>query len=72
MDYFKEIVNVGSLAVIAFGAGIAISGLITFGEGKSNQNAGKQDEGISKLVGGGIIIFVGVILVPKLAEWLTL
>lgn len=68
---FSTIVDYASLAVILFGAGIAISGLITFGEGKSNQNAGKQDEGVSKLVGGGIIILVGLALVPKLAEWLT-
>ena len=68
---FSTIVTYASAAVVVFGAGIAISGLINFGEGKSQQNAGKQDEGISKLVGGGIIILVGLALVPKLTEWLA-
>lgn len=67
---FSTIVSYASMAVTLFGAGIAIAGLINFGEGKSQQNAGKQDEGISKLVGGGIIIVVGLALVPKLAEWI--
>lgn len=70
MDFFDDILTYASTAVILFGAGIAISGLINMGEGKSQQNAGKQDEGMSKLVGGGIIILIGFALVPKLAELL--
>lgn len=66
---FDTIIAYASTAVILFGAGIAISGLINMGEGKSQQNAGKQDEGMSKLVGGGIIILIGLTLIPKLADW---
>lgn len=59
------------MAVVAFGGGVAISGLVNYGEGKSQQNAGKQDEGMSKIVGGGIIIAVGLFLVPQLASLFT-
>ena len=59
------------MAVVAFGGGVAISGLVNYGEGKSQQNAGKQDEGMSKIVGAGIIIAVGLFLVPKLPSLFT-
>lgn len=59
------------MAVVAFGGGVAISGLVNYGEGKSQQNAGKQDEGMSKIVGGGIIIAVGLFLVPQLPSLFT-
>ena len=68
MGFFNEVLNFASIAVTAFGAGIAISGIINFGEGKSQQNAGKQDEGMTKIVGGGIICAVGLFLVPKIAD----
>lgn len=65
MEFFETVLSYASMAVMAFGGGIAISGVINFGEGKSQQNAGKQDEGMSKIVGGGVIVAVGV-LVPQL------
>lgn len=71
MEFFNEVLSFGSMAVMAFGGAIAISGLIAIGEGKSQQNAGKQEEGMTKLVGGGIIIAIGLFLVPQLADLLT-
>ncbi len=71
MDFFNTILNFASVAVTAFGAAVAIGGIINIGEGKSQQNAGKQDEGMSKIVGGGIIMALGLFLVPKLADLLT-
>lgn len=68
MEFFNEVLNFASVAVAAFGAGVAISGIVNYGEGKSQQNAGKQDEGMSKIVGGGIICAVGIFLVPKIAD----
>ena len=68
MEFFNEVLNFASIAVSAFGAGVAISGIVNYGEGKSQQNAGKQDEGMSKIVGGGIIFAVGIFLVPKIAD----
>ena len=66
MGFFEIVLNFASMGVTAFGAGVAISGIVNYGEGKSQQNAGKQDEGMSKIVGGGIIMAVGLLLVPQL------
>lgn len=72
MDFIDTILKFASMGVAGFGAGIGVSGLINYGEGKSQQNAGKQDEGMSKIVGGIIIIVVGVALVPQLSSLLTI
>ena len=66
MGFFETVLNFASMGVTGFGAGVAISGIVNYGEGKSQQNAGKQDEGMSKIVGGGIIMAVGLLLVPQL------
>lgn len=67
MAFFETVLKFASMGVTAFGAGVAISGIVNYGEGKSQQNAGKQDEGMSKIVGGGIIMAVGLLLVPQLS-----
>ena len=59
------------MAVTGFGGAIAIGGIIDFGEGKSQQAAAKQSEGMTKIVGGGIIIAVGILFVPQLSSLLT-
>jgi hypothetical protein len=71
MEFFDTILQFGSMAVSAFGGAIAISGLVDMSEGKSQQNAGKQQEGMTKLVGGGAIVSIGVLLVPQLSTLLT-
>ena len=71
MEFFATVLEFAKLAVMAFGGGIAISGIINIGEGKSQQNAGKQDEGMSKLVGGAVIIIVGLFLIPELKNLIT-
>lgn len=68
MAFLDALIDFGSMAVMAFGGSIGVAGVIAFGEGKSQQNAGKQDEGMSKIVGGGIIIAVGLLLVPQLKQ----
>lgn len=72
MEFFNEVLKYASLAVTGFGGSIAIGGLIDFGEGKSQQAAAKQNEGMTKIVGGGIIIIIGVLLVPQLSSLLTI
>lgn len=71
MEFFDTIIQFASLAVTGFGGSIAIGGIIDLGEGKSQQAAAKQSEGMTKIVGGGIIMTVGVFLVPQLASLLT-
>ena len=67
MDFLNVIINFLSAAVIVYGGGMAAGGLVTFGEGKKQNNPGKQDEGINGAIGGGIIICVGLFLIPKIA-----
>lgn len=71
MGFFDTVLQFAQMAVTGFGGAIAISGILNFGEGKSQNNAGKQDEGMTKIVGGGIIIVVGLLLVPQLSSLLT-
>ncbi len=71
MEFFNTILSFASMAVSGFGGGVAISGLMAIGEGKSQNQPGKVDEGVSKIVGGGVIIAVGILLVPQLATFLS-
>lgn len=71
MGFFETLLEYASMAVMVMGAGVAISGLVNISEGKSQHNAGKQDEGMSKLVGGGAIFAIGMFLVPQLASLFT-
>ncbi len=71
MEFFETVLQFASMAVTGFGGAIAISGIVDFGEGKSQQAAAKQSEGMTKIVGGGIIITVGMLLVPQLSSLLT-
>lgn len=71
MGFFEVILQYASMAVVTFGGGIAIGGIMDFGEGKSQQAAAKQSEGISKIVGGGVIMAVGFFLIPQLSSLFT-
>lgn len=71
MDFLQAIVDTASTVVIGFGAAIAIAGLIKFAEGKSQDNPGAQDEGIKKIVGGGIVMVIGYTLIPELIGFLS-
>lgn len=71
MGFFEIVLKFASMGVMAWGAAYAISGLITFSEGHSQQNAAKKDEGFGKIVGGGVIFAVGMFLVPQISTLLT-
>ena len=71
MEIFDEILKFASMAVTLFGGAISIGGIIDSGEGKSQQAASKQSEGMTKIVGGGIIVAVGVFLVPQLSSLIS-
>lgn len=70
MEYINNIIDAASTAVMAFGGAIALIGIVAIGEGKSQQNAAKQEEGMTKIVGGIIIAMVGFVLVPQLGEFI--
>lgn len=66
MQFLDTIIEFSTMAVCGLGGSIAISGIIDLGEGRSQQNAAKKDEGISKIVGGCVVIVVGALLVPQI------
>lgn len=66
MGFFEDVINFASMGVMAWGAALAIVGIINFSEGHSQQNAAKKEEGMGKIIGGGVIFAVGMILVPKI------
>ena len=68
MEFLNTIINFASAIVIIYGATNAINGVTTYGEGKKQNNPGKQDEGMHGMIGGGIIIVAGAILVPQLVN----
>lgn len=63
--------NLATLAVEVYGAGLALNGLITFSEGKSQHNAGAQSEGMSKMLGGGVVFLAGMLVVPAIFGMIT-
>lgn len=72
MDVFNDVIRYASMGVMVWGAALAIVGIINFSEGHSQQNAAKKEEGMGKIVGGGVIFVVGLSLVPKLASMISM
>ena len=70
MAFFDTILNYASIGVMAWGAILAVLGIIDFSEGHSQQNAGKKTEGMGKIAGGGVIFLVGMQLVPQISQML--
>lgn len=54
------ILHFASLAVCGWGVAHGINGIIDFTEGKSQQNAGKKDEGMSKIISAAVIVALGI------------
>lgn len=72
MGFFNDVINYASMGVMAWGAVLAVLGIINFSEGHSQQNAARKEEGMGKIVGGGVIFVVGMTLVPKIIDLLTI
>lgn len=72
MSFFNEVLRFASMGVMAWGAGLAVVGIINFSEGHSQQNAAKKEEGMGKIVGGGVIFIVGALLIPQISELLAI
>ena len=70
MEFFKTVISYASKGVMAWGAGLAVVGIINFSEGHSQQNAARKEEGMGKIIGGGVIFAVGMFLVPQISELL--
>lgn len=72
MTIFNEVIRYASMGVMGWGAVLAMVGIINFSEGHSQQNAAKKEEGMGKIVGGGVIFAVGLTLVPQIASLITM
>lgn len=72
MGIFDQVITFASMGVTAWGAGLAIVGIINFSEGHSQQNAARKEEGMGKIIGGGVIFAVGMLLVPQISSLLTI
>lgn len=68
MSFFTDAINVLKVIVIAFGAVFVVIGGLNWLEGRSSDNPGAKDTGLKQLISGGGIMFIGITLVPKLAE----
>lgn len=72
MGFFDQIINFASMGVMAWGAALAVVGIINFSEGHSQQNAARKEEGMGKIVGGGVIFSIGMLLVPQISSLLSI
>lgn len=72
MEIILKIIDFAALGVKAWGAALAIVGIIKFSEGHSQQNAAKQEDGMGKVVGGGVIFSAGLFLVPMLGSMISM
>lgn len=70
MEFFETVIQFASMGVMAWGAGLAVVGIINFSEGHSQQNAARKEEGMGKIIGGGVIFSVGLLLVPQITSLL--
>ncbi len=67
MQFFTEAVNVLKTLVIAFGAGLAVWGVVNLLEGYGNDNPGAKSQGIKQLMAGGGVVLIGTSLIPLLS-----
>ncbi|MFT9076330.1 Maff2 family mobile element protein [Ethanoligenens sp.] len=68
MDFFTQGISTLATIVMAIGAGFAGWGIINLMDGYGNDNPGAKSQGVKQAMAGGGIIFVGLKLIPLLAN----
>ncbi len=70
MDFFNNSIDVLQTIVMALGAGFVVWGFITIGMGNGDDggNPAEKSRGMKMIIGGGIIAFVGLVLVPQMTS----
>ena len=66
MEFFNSAVDVLQTLVTALGGGLGIWGVINLLEGYGNDNPGAKSQGMKRLMAGGGVATIGLILVPLL------
>lgn len=68
MEFYGAAIGALKTIVIAVGAALGVWGGINLMEGYGNDNPGAKSQGIKQLVAGGGVAFIGLTLIPLLAN----
>lgn len=71
MEFWNKAVDLMKLLVIAYGAYMCVQGGIGLAEGFSENNPAQKSAGGKLLIAGGGIMMVGFVMVPMLANLLS-
>ena len=71
MDIFVQMIAVLKLLVIGLGAGLGLWGGINLLEGSGQDNPASKSQGVKQLIAGGGVAFIGIKIVPLLANLFT-
>lgn len=68
MNFFNSSIDTLKTIVMAIGVGFIVWRFITIGMGTGYDggNPAEKSRGIKMIIGGGIIAFVGLVLVPQM------
>ena len=68
MEFYGAAIGALKTIVITVGAALGVWGGINLMEGYGNDNPGAKSQGIKQLVAGGGVAFIGLTLIPLLAN----
>ncbi len=71
MDFFASAVGALQTVMILIGAGLGAWGIFGLLEAYGSDNAAGKAAGIKQLMGGGGVILLATILIPKLKDLMT-
>ncbi len=71
MDFFSDAISALQTVMILIGAGLGAWGIFGLLEAYSSDNAAAKASGIKQIMGGGGIILLATILIPKLANLMS-
>ena len=67
MEFFNQAIDILKILVMAFGAGLAVWGVINLLEGYGSDNPAAKSQGIKQLMAGGGVVLIGLQLIPLLS-----
>ena len=71
MDFFNSAVTTMSTLVTALGGGLGVWGVINLMEGYGSDNPAAKSQGVKQLMAGGGVMLLGLMVVPLLANLIT-
>ena len=71
MSFFTSAIDTLRVFVIALGSGYGLWGVVNLLEGYGSENPGSRSQGIKQLVAGAGVAFIGIKLIPLLADLFT-